>query len=162
MLTRILFFFCNGQSSSTLTDISFPLYSLSTPPFFFFFKLHFLTISPQQFNMDDICLTAPMILPILFYYSVIILVMKVQGVRKPLQRPPTTKPSWKMPFINIIFAFTWASQINCPLTNAWFKRKKNADNSEHYRLAKEGTSSLFILRKAISKTNNEETKYAPI
>lgn len=124
MLTRILFFFCNGQSSSTLTDISFPLYSLSTPPFFFFFKLHFLTISPQQFNMDDICLTAPMILPILFYYSVIILVMKVQGVRKPLQRPPTTKPSWKMPFINIIFAFTWASQINCPLTNAWFKRKK--------------------------------------
>lgn len=28
-----------------------------------------------------------------------------------------------MPFVNIIFIFTWAAQINCPLTKVWFRKK---------------------------------------
>jgi len=41
------------------------------------------------------------------------------------------------------------------------KKKKNPDNSEHYKLSKEGTTSLLILREATLKTNNEEIKYGP-
>lgn len=67
------------------------------PSTLFFKKFNFLTESPQQFNVN-IWLTASTILPILFYYSVIIVVIKAQGVRKPLQRPPTTKSSWKNAF----------------------------------------------------------------
>lgn len=117
--------FYNGQSS-TFAELSLPLYF--SPPFLK--KLNFLTVSPEQFNVD-IWLTALTILPVLFYYSVIILVIKAQGVRKSLWRPPTTKSSWKMPFINNIFVFTPVSQINCPLKGLVKIFFKNPDNSEH-------------------------------